>query len=205
MSLTGTLLLQDVANRILTRWLMQRGRIDVASTEGRESLGGRSVDLSYAWQGGRHLIKVKADPYYGTSPQLVRNRDLVFYREDVNAFAFEAVANAATKEPGWALDSHADEVYYYCLAISQPEDEVRALMSEPDEVFFSELAVDRDDLCVMPMEETRDWFESAHQNYTPRPVVVGGAATWVRVVPREEFVSAVTGAVCVGPVFHGLK
>ncbi len=205
MSLTGALLLQDVAERILVEWLVRRGRVDVRNTDGRESFGGRGVDLSYAWQGGRHLIKVKPDPYFGTDEHLIQNRALSFYRADAAAFAFEAVANTATKQPGWAIESPADEVYYYYVAISQPEDEIRALMGEPDEVFFSELAVERDDLYVMPMVETRAWFDANHQKYTPRPVMAGGASTWVRVVPREEFERGVKGSTHVGSVFRGLR
>jgi hypothetical protein len=204
MSLTGTRLLEDVAARILARWLEQRGRVDVRNTEGRESLGGRAVNLSYAWEGGRRLIKVKPDPYYGTDAAKIRDRNLVFYRPDSAAFAFEAVANTATKEPGWVIESPADDVYYYYVAISQPEAEVRALLGEPDEVFFSELAVDRDDLVIMPMNETRSWFERSYQKYTPRPVTVSGASSWVRVVPRADFESGVAAATDVGPVFRTL-
>jgi hypothetical protein len=204
MSVTGTLLLQSVAERILSRWLEQRGRIDVRGTNGRESLGGRGVDLSYAWQGSRQLIKVKADPYFGTDAAKIRDRTLAFYRQDSRAFAFEAVANTATKEPGWVIDSPANDVYYYFLVIAQPEDEVRALMGEPDEVFFSELAVDRDDLVIMPMKETREWFERSYQNYPPRPVTVSGASTWVRLVPREDFEKGVSAASVVGEVFRTL-
>jgi hypothetical protein len=204
MSLTGMLLLQDVAERILLRWLEQRGRVDVRRTEGRESLGGRAVDLSYSWQGGRRLIKVKPDPYYGNDAAKIRDRDLAFYRPDSSAFAFEAVANTATKEPGWVIESPADDVYYYYLAIAQPEAEVKALMGEPDEVFFSELAVDRDDLIIMPMKETRRWFEKSYQKYTPRPVTVAGASSWVRVVPRADFERAVAAATDAGSVFRTL-
>jgi hypothetical protein len=200
----GTQLLQHVAERILTRWLEQRGRLDVRSTEGRESLGGRAVDISYAWQGGRHLIKVKPDPYFGTDATKIRDRNLVFYRPDSAAFAFEAVANTATREPGWVIDSPADDVYYYFVALSQSEDEVRALMNEPDEVFFSELAVDRDDLVIMPMRDTRQWFEHSYQDYNARPVIVGGASTWVRLVPRADFQRGVVTATDVGAVFRTL-
>jgi hypothetical protein len=204
MSVTGTLLLQGVAERILSQWLEQRGRIDVRGTNGRESLGGRGVDLSYAWQGSRQLIKVKADPYFGIDAAKIRDRTLAFYRPDSRAFAFEAVANTATKEPGWVIESPANDVYYYFVVIAQPEDEVRALMGEPDEVFFSELAVDRDDLVIMPMKETREWFERFYQDYAPRPVTLAGASTWVRLVPREDFEKGVTAASVVGEVFRTL-
>lgn len=204
MSINDAKLLQRVAERIIARWLVRQGRLDVHLTGGLQSLGGKAVDLTYAWQGGQHRIKIKADPYFGTDPRKIADRNLTYYRGDASAFAFEAVANAATREPGWMFESTAHEIYYYYLAISQPEEEVAALVSEPDEVFFSELAVDRDELVVLPVKETRQWFEENFERYTPRPVMSGGASAWYRLVPRSDIESAVPGIRSVGPIFSGL-
>lgn len=184
--------------------MVRLGRVDVESTGGKASFGGPGVDLMYAWQGTRMRIKVKPDPYYGVDPAKTRDRALGFYRSEESAFAFEAVANSATREPGWVFESSADELYYYFLAIAQHEEEIRALMAEPDEVFFSELAVDRDELVIMPMRETREWFEANFERFTPRPVVVGGASAWYRLVPRKEIESEVAGIRSAGPIFRML-
>jgi hypothetical protein len=204
MSVTDALLHQDVADRIVARWLTRQGKVDVQLTGGLVGLGGRSVDITYSWQGDRRRIKVKADSYFGTDPAKVRDRTLTFYRQDSFAYAFEAVANTATREPGWMFNSSADEIYYYYLAIAQPEADVRALMGEPDEVFFTELAVERDELVVMPMAVTREWFEANFERYTPRPVMNAGASAWYRLVPREDLERAVPEVRRVGPIFVGL-
>ncbi len=199
------LLLQDVAERIVARWLGERGKLDVQDATGREALGGRAVDLTYAWQGSRHKIKVKPDPYFGTDPGKIADRSLTFYRADASAYAFESIANSATREPGWVSGSDADELFYYRLALGQTEEEIRALMNEPDEVFFSELEVDRDELVTMPMAAARAWFDSNADNYQARPVIVGGVAAWYRLVPRADIDSAVQGLKIVGPVFRSLS
>lgn len=204
MPLSGTSLLQNVAERILVRWLTQQGKLDVRLTGGVRSLGGRSVDLTYAWQGGRHRVTVKPDPYYGTDPSLISDRSLSFYRADASAYGLEAVANAATREPGWAVESDADDVYYYFLALSQAEDEVAAITAEPDEVFFSELAVGRDDLVVIPGKQLRTWFEANAGKYTSRPVLSGPTSAWYRMVPRDELDRAVPGIRHAGSVFSSL-
>ncbi len=201
-NISGMPLLQAVAERIISRWLEQQGVFDVAMTAGRESLGGRMVDLTFTRQGAVRRVKVKPDPYFGVDPVKVANRSLAFYRADMGAFAVEAVANAATREPGWMFESAADDLYYYYLAIAQDEDEVRALVTEPDEVFFSELAVDRDELVVMPMAVARQWFEQHYEDYTPRPVMVGGASAWYRLVPRPDIERAVPGITVPGPIFR---
>ncbi len=205
MFLTGPVLLHEVAQRILKSWLVAQGRVDVQTTEGRDSVAGRQVDLVHAWQGSRNRIKVKADQYFGVDPAKINDRALSFYREDAHSYAFEAVSNAATREPGWIFESMADEIYYYYLAIGQPEDEVRALLSEPDEVFMSELAVDRDELVILPMGATRTWFETNYERYTPRPVLIAGASAWYRLVPRADIEGAVQGIKRVGPVLRSLS
>ncbi len=203
MSLTGMSLLQAVSERVLLRWMERQGRVDVQSTNGFRSLG-KAVDATYSWEGSRRRVKVKPDPYFGTDNALIADRALTYYRADSGAYAFEAVANTATREPGWIFDSEADDLYYYYVALSQTEDEVRALLGEPDEVFFSELAITRDELVVLPLRATREWFENNYEAYTPRPVMVGGASAWYRLVPRRDLERAVQGINMVGPVFRSL-
>lgn len=199
----GMSLLQQVSERIVARQLARAGRADVQIVSSFQSFGGRGVDIAYPWQGGRREIKVKADPYFGVDASKVGDRSLYFYRPDMGAYAFEFVANSATREPGWIFGSEADEIYYYFLALSQAEDEVRALLAEPDEVLFSELKVERDDLRVLPMAETRRWFERHADAYTPRPVAADGAAAWYRLVPRQDLERDVR-VTDLGPVFRSL-
>lgn len=200
---SGMMLLQRVAERILARYLESNGRQGVEVVSNFSSLGGRGIDLTYAWQGSRMRIKVKPDPYFGIDAAKVGARAFSFYRAETGSYAFEAVANAATREPGWMFESDADEIYYYFVAIAQEEDEVRALVSEPDEVFFSELKVERDDLRILSMDPTRAWFEANYERYTPRPVMVGGASAWYRLVPRADIERSVA-VKAVGPVFAQL-
>jgi len=203
---TGMLLLQDVAERIVGRWLVERGRLDVQITDGQESLGGgKAVDITYAWQGGRRRIKVKADPYFGTDPAKISDRSLTFYRPDASAYAFESIANSATRQPGWAEDSAADELYYYRVALAQTEEEIAALMNEADAVFFSELWVDRDELVVLPMDATRSWFVANADKYQARPVITGGVSSWNRLIPRGDIEVAVAGLNNVGSIFRSLS
>lgn len=204
MSLVSVPLLQRVGERVVARWLVEQGKADVVQTAGRAGLGGRGVDITYEWQGARQRVKVKTDPYFGIDPAKVGDRSLTYYREDKAHFAFEAVANAATREPGWVFDSEADYLYYYFVAISQAEDEIQALADEPDEVFFGELMVDRDELVILPMKELRAWFEVSFERYTPRPVLVGGASAWYRLVPRADLHKSVEGMRSVGSVFRTL-
>ncbi len=205
MKAAGPVLLQHVAERILSRWLQRQGKVEVHCTGGLHSFGGRSVDIVHAWQGAQWRIKVKPDPYFGTDPRRIADRALTFYRAATDAYAFEAVANAATREPGWMIESSADDLYYYRIVISQPEDEVAALFEEPDEVFFSELAVDADQLVVLPMRATAEWFERNFERYAPRPVVIEGPPAWFRLVPRSDIDAAVSGIKHVGPVMSTLS
>lgn len=204
--MTGMLLLHKVAERIVARWLTDRGRLDVQITAGQESLGaGKAVDITYAWQGGKNRIKVKADPYFGSDTAKTSDRGLTFYRPDASAYAFESIANSATRQPGWAEDSEADELYYYRLVLTQKEDEIAALMNESDDVFFSELWVDRDELVILPMDATRKWFMANADKYQARPVITGGVSSWNRLVPRDDIERAVPGARNVGPIFRSLS
>jgi len=192
MSQTGMLLLQSVAERIVVAHLRAAANDDVSIVSGFETFRSRSVDVTFSLHGGVHQVKVKPDPYFGTDPAKIRNRALTFYRADAGSYAFEAVANSATRAPGWMFDSEADDLYYYYLALSQEEDEVRALLGERDEVLFSELKVDRDELRILPMAETRIWFERHFEEYPPRPVMLGNAAAWYRLVPKPDIECAVT-------------
>jgi hypothetical protein len=203
-SSTGAMLLQQVAERIIARYLTRSGRADVQIVSGFEAHRSRGVDITYAWQGGRREIKVKADPYFGTDASKIRNRALTFYRADTGAYAFEAVANSATREPGWMLGSEADELYYYYLTLAHEEDDVSALLGERDEVFFSEIRVDRDDLLILSMADTRVWFEQHADKYPPRPAMVGGTAAWYRLVPRADVQHELAGVRIVGPIFAGV-
>lgn len=205
MALSGTKLLARVAERIIVKWLAEQGHPDARPTGGLQSFGGSSVDLTYAVDGGQKKVKIKADPYYGLDTRKVNDRSMSFYRADANAFAFEAVANAATREAGWMFETAADEIYYYYLSIGQSEDEVAALVNEPDEVLFSELALERDELVILPVPQTRAWFEANFENYTPRPVMSGGVSAWYRLVPRRDIELAVAGIRMMGPVFKTIS
>lgn len=188
---SGMFLLQQVAERIVAAYLTAAGKADVTVVSGFESFRARSVGITYSSHAGACQIKVKPDPYFGTDPAKVNNRALTFYRADAGSYAFEAVANSATRAPGWMFDSEADDLYYYYLALAQDEDEVRALLGESDDVLFSELKVDRDELWILPMAETRIWFERHFEEYPPRPVMLAGAAAWYRLVPKSDIQRAV--------------
>lgn len=200
MALTGTTLLHEVAKRIIARYLERTGATEVVvSRQLRDEAVG--VDLQYA-SGAAHLsAKVKADSYFGVDPQKVADRNLAFYRADTHSYGLESVADTTTREAGWIQRSQADELFYYRLVIAQPEAEIAALLEGPDEVFFSELAVERDDLHIMPMRELRSWFDSTFDRYTPRPVVTDGRPAWYRLVPEKDLESEVRGVRAVGAIF----
>lgn len=204
MTTGGMQLLQSVAERIIAAHLKQSGVHNVEVVSGFEALGGHGVDVIFSQDGERRQIKVKPDPYFGTDTAKVNDRARVFYRATADAYAFEAVANTATRAPGWIFSSPSDDIYYYRLALTQEEDEIKALLGEPDEVFFSELSVERDDLQIMDMAAVRSWFEDHFEDYTPRPVMLGGAAAWYRLVPRGDLERAVTGIRNAGSVFSRL-
>ena len=206
MSNAATNPLQSVAERIVARYL-KKGMItaDVQIVSGIGIHSQRGVDITLSTPGGaRRTIKVKADPYFGTDASKIGDRTLAFYRADTGSFAFESLANAATREPGWMVDSEAEDLYYYYLALAQDEDEVGALLKEPDEVFFSEIRVERDDLIIFPMNEARVWFKEHADKYPPRPISAGATTAWYRLVPRSDVQRQVKGARIVGPVFPAL-
>ncbi|MDR3686307.1 MAG: hypothetical protein P4L93_05050 [Coriobacteriia bacterium] len=201
---TGAQLLQSVAQRILTRYLGRGSAQGAEAVSGSLTFASRGIDITYSVGGQRRSVKVKADPYFGTDSAKIGDRSLAFYRADTGMAALEAVANSTTRQPGWMIESDADELCYYYLALAQPEDEVRALLGEPDEVFFSELQVERDDLIVIPMAEARLWFEANADSYPPRPVFLGTTSAWYRLVPRAVLQSQLPGVRIVGPVFASL-
>jgi hypothetical protein len=202
---TGNSLLQAVAERIVVAHLGASGSGDVRYNTSRPDGYSRSgVDLSYPLQGIDRKIKVKPDPYFGTDPRKINDLSLSFYRSDAGHYAFESISDPVTREPGWMFNSRADDLYYYYLAVSQSEEDVRALMSEPDEVFFTELDVDRDELRILPMRELQTWFDVHFEEYPPRPVTDGERSSWYRLIPRSDVDGAMPGARVVGPIFARL-
>jgi len=197
---SGAPLLQAVAVRIVAEFLRSSGHrvVVILNRSGDTSA---QVDINCSYAGRRRRIKVKSDSYFGADAVKIADRSLVFYRADMDCYAFESISNHMTREPGWMFNSEADDLYYYYLVLSQTEEEIAALLSEPDAVFFSELAVDRDQLLILPMAETRKWFESHYESYTPRPVSVGEHASWYRLIPRSDIDAASTGIKTVGSIF----
>jgi hypothetical protein len=206
MRLYGGALLQSAAARILERHLRESGSTGVMSVDGDTDpsrLAGVDVVCS---RGGRGIkIKVKADPYFGTDPRKIADQDLTFYRAPVSCYAFETISHHVTRDPGWMFSSMADELYYYFLALDQTEDEVAVLMEGPDEVFFAELSVERDDLRVLPMAALREWFEVNGERYAPRPVTLGDHSGWYRIIPVTDIDGAVPGVSRKGPIFARLS
>ena len=197
--------LQAVAERIIARYLQRGLSKDVDIVSGHAVQAAQGIDIVYtAPDGVRRSAKVKADPYFGNDARKIGDRSLPFYRADTGSFAFESVADAVTREPGWTIDSEADGLFYYYLALAQEEEDVRALLREPDGVFFSEIHVERDDLVILPMAATRRWFAEQADKYPPRPVSLGGRSAWCRLVSRSDVQTQVEGVRIVGPGFPGL-
>lgn len=203
---TGGTLLQAVADRILGRHLATSGATGLLVIDSEfDPLKVAGVDI-VCTQGGRGLrIKVQPDAYFGSDPNMCSDQDLTYYRKPVGAYALETIAHHVTRQPGWMFSSTANELYYYFVAISQPESEVAVLMDEPDELFFSELAVDRDELHILPMAELRAWFESANERYTSRPVGRGDHSGWCRIVPLDDVAAAVPGITVSSRIFERLS
>ena len=197
-------LLQNVAERIIAASMVVGGatRAEVVSADAASHASGVDIVVINGHEARR--VKVKADPYFGVDGRKISDRALSFYRADTASFAFEVVANSLTREPGWTLSSDAQDLYYYYLALSQSPEDIAALMSERDEVFFSELTVERDELVVLPMQSVRAWFELHNAEYVPRPVILDGFAAWYRLVPRADGVAAIQGVTCVGSLFEAV-
>ena len=200
----GHVLLQSVAERVVADWLERQGA-EVQTTEAGDRSRGRGVDLMCTFADGTRRIKVKADAYYGADPSKAADRSLAFYRASTGSLAIEAIADSATREPGWGLACDADDLYYYFIAISQPEDVVAELAAKSDEDLFAGLEVERDELLVLPMASTIRWFARNIDAYTPRPVALGGVSAWYRLVPRKDVETGVDGVRSVGPIFSSVK
>jgi len=200
--MTGAELLQGVSERVLLRFLRTTGHGDarIASRE-RGVTTGAGIDLAYSAGGKAVTIKVKPDPYFGTNPMKIQERALAFYRPDAGHYAFEAISNSLTREPGWMFSSSADQLFYYFIVLDQTEHEISALYEESDEIFFSELRIERDELRILPMDKLRNWFESNFEAYTPRPVTQGDHSAWFRLIPRADIEDAIGDAKTVAPVF----
>jgi hypothetical protein len=206
MSDTSGSVLQAVSERILAAYLEKAGYSAVHVVSGRgAAYGSPGVDITYRGGGATRRVKVKADAYFGTDQGKVFDRSRPFYRSDAGHYAFESISNTKTREPGWMFNSEANELFYYYIVLSQTEDEANALLAEPDEVLFSELSVDRDELRILPMRATRNWFEAHYEEYTPRPVTLDDHVAWYRLIPRQDIDGAVEGIKLVGPVFSELS
>lgn len=200
MTLTAGELFHSVAVRIIAHYLDSSGARDVrVASEGR-SLGS-GVDISYVRDGEVREAKVKADPYCGTDPRLVADLSLPFYRADVQSYALETISNAASRSPGWLFASEADEVLYLFLAVASTEEQVAAALGAPDDVFFTRLSVEGDELDVLPMPALRAWLSSTQETYPARPVTAGRTASWVRLVPKEDVSASVAGVRALGSIF----
>jgi hypothetical protein len=202
---SGAALLHHVSERIIRAYLLSEGMRDVVSSsiDGAEDLG-ESVDLRYSRLGDVRRAAIKADPYYGRDPVKADDREFSFYRTDSGEYAFETIAHHVTREPGWLVRSDADELMYYLIVIEQPEDEVAALASEPDEVFFSELRVGRDSLAVMPLADVREWIDAHERATMSRPVRVGSHSAWFALVQRDDLERGMDSVQTVGPIFDDI-
>jgi hypothetical protein len=200
--LTGAVLLQAVSQRILVAYLARTGHNDVrsVSSPSRGQMGA-GVDITYTAGGRQVKVKVKPDSYFGTDPAKVNDRSLVFYRPDAGHYAFESISNATTRAPGWMFNSDASDLYYYYIALGQDEEEIAALFGEPDDIFFSELKVERDELRILPLRATQDWFNAHFEEYAPRPANVGEHSAWYRLIPRGDIDSVISGIRTISPVF----
>ncbi|MDO8879339.1 MAG: hypothetical protein Q7W44_00825 [Coriobacteriia bacterium] len=198
---TGSTLLHEIAKRILGRYLERTGATDVVVARALrdEAMG---VDLQYTNGAARLSAKVKADSYFGEDPLKIADRSLPFYRAQTHSYGLESVADTTTREPGWLQRSQADDLYYYRLVIAQPEAKVAELLESPDSQFFTELAVERDDLHIIPIRELRAWFDKVQDRYAPRPVMTDGRAAWYRIVSQKDLDTEVPGVRDVGSVYH---
>lgn len=198
----GQELLQGIANRIVRGYLLHTGATGVMFVdESDDASRFKGVDLVYSSSAGNVKAKVKPDSYFGVDPRKIADQNLTFYRNPTGAYAFETISHHLTREPGWVVDPMADELYYYFLALGQPEDELSVLLEEPDEVFFSELAVERDELHVLPMKALGEWSAAHSEDYMPRPVTVGSHSAWYRIVPTKDLAGTPAAADVRGSIF----
>jgi len=192
-------LLQEVAVRLVARYLTSSGALDVRTATGRELLG-PGVDVSYVRDGEVRRAKVKGDPYFGTDPALIADLSLPFYRADAHAYALETIADASTRAPGWVFTSEADQLFYLFTAITCTEEQVASALGASEDVFFDRLKVERDELHVLPMAPTRAWLSASQDTYPARPVTAGRSASWVRLVPTNDLAAGVRGVRVLGSV-----
>ena len=144
-------------------------------------------------------IKVKADPYFGTDSRKIGDRGARrSTAPTTGCLAFEAIANTLDARARLDARLRGRGALLLLPRARQTQDEVRALLAEPDEVFFSELAVERDELLVLPMDKTRAWFEAHYQDYPPRPVMHDGGRVVVPARPRADVEKASAGISSVG-------
>ncbi len=200
-------LLQSVGIRITERYLRDSGAMGIMTVAGSiDQAEFAGVDVVCNRGGASVRIKVKADAYFGTDQVLIADKALEFYRgSSTTNYAFETISHHVTRRAGWMIDSVADELFYYFVAITQPEDEVRSLMESSDDVFFSGLAVQRDELHVLPMPALRKWFTANHERYAPRPVALGDHSGWYRIIPVADLNGSLPGAKVKAGVFAGLS
>lgn len=203
MALTGSPLIHEVGKRILGRYLETAGARDVELSPAMRA-DGTGIDIRRTEGLTAITAKVRVDYYFGDDKAKIADRDLTFYRTDTASYALEAIADTATRAPGWMLTSLADQLLYYRIALPRPEAEIAALLDSPDGVFFTELGVDRDELRIVPMRALREWFERSNDRYMPRPVITGGRSAWYRIVPIAELEAGVPGVTMVAPVYSRL-
>jgi len=191
-------LLQEVATALVLRYLESQGALNVRLLEDEETAG--VADVVYELEGSRRRARIKPDPYFGVDQGKAQDRQLIFYRADTGCYALEMVGNAATRSPGWVLTSTADEILYLLLALDQTAEEVAAVLARPGDPVANGLRVERSELHSIPLAQLRAWFEVTHERYPARPVTGGPTASWVRLVPRDDVLSAVEGTRVLGDV-----
>lgn len=203
MALTGSPLIHEVGKRILGRYLETLGARDVELSPAMRN-DGTGIDIRRTEGLTAITAKVRVDYYFGDDQAKIADRDLTFYRTDTASYALEAIADTATRAPGWMLTSLADQLLYYRIALPRPEAEIAALLDSPDGVFFTELGVERDELRIVPMRALREWFERSNDRYMPRPVITGGRSAWYRIVPIAELEAGVPGVTVAAPIYSRL-
>ena len=193
-------LFQSVAERLISRWMTDQGFRDVRRSTAGER-GDRRIDLNYVVDGTDVGVKLKADPYCGPDAAKAMDRGLPFYRPDQGQYALELIENAGARQPGWALSSEAEYLYYYFLALDHTETELEELHNRVDDALLPELRVTVDELVILPMPELRDWLELNADRYASRPVISPTGASWCRLIPRGDLEGSVAGIRVVGPLF----
>jgi hypothetical protein len=171
----------------------------------------------------KKTIDLKVDSYIGSDPsRKIRglcNPDSGFILlETISQLQYDRSRNASTNGtllvrqkpdvPGWFFTSSADEVYYYFLALLNPENQLNPLYTEyvelvksnqqPDEVencLLRELRVDRDLLVSFSLSEARAWYETVPETvfhgYAPAPNP--SYLTLSKRVKRDLFISSGIG------------